>query len=81
MLGAGAAVFGAGAAVFGAGAAVLGAGAAVLGAGPAVLFPAGGDPLAPTAGDSLGSREGGGVLVCVSAQATTKASAIVDSRK
>ena len=76
-----AAVLGAGAAVLGAGVAVLGAGAAVLGAGVAVLFPAGADPPAPTAGGSLNSREGGGVLVCVSAQATTKASAIVDSRK
>ena len=81
VLGAGAAVLGAGVAVLGAGVAVLGAGAAVLGAGVAVLFPAGADPPAPTAGGSLDSREGGGVLVRVSAQATTKASAIVDSRK
>jgi len=80
VLGAGAAVLGAGVAVLGAGVAVLGAGAAVLGAGVAVLFPAGADPPAPTAGGSLDSREGGGVLVRVSAQATTKASAIVDSR-
>jgi len=76
----GVAVLGAGSAVLGAGSAVLGAGSAVLGAGAAVLFPAGADPPAPTAGGSLNSREGGGVLVRVSAQATTKASAIVDSR-